>query len=332
MPPIPINSPFSPALRALIGGACLVIILAGLKAAAPIVTLVLLALLLAQSIAPLPNWLMTKRLAPWLAVLITLLLVIVGGLAALSLLGASLAGLIGKLPAYQAKLTILWDDIKTFLDAHGMGISTIVPLDLVSPGQLVHIAGVLFGAIAQALGHGLVLLLIVVLLLLEFAELRQTRARKGRQTDSVWSRLEEIGQDTQTYVAITGLTGLAQAVLNILLLALLGVDFAVTWGALFFFLNFVPMFGFFIALVPPVLIALLDQGWPQALGVVIGWWVINFLFDNVIRPRFMKKGLDLSVLLIVLSLIFWSWLLGPAGAVLAVPLTLMVRRLAASLA
>jgi predicted PurR-regulated permease PerM len=315
----------------LIGGACLVIILAGVKAAAPIVTLVLLALLLAQSIAPLPNWLMTKRLAPWLAVLITVLIVAIGGLAALSLLGASLAGLIDKLPAYQAKLTLLWNNLNVFLTARGMGISTLVPLDLVSPGQVIHLAGVLFNAIAQALGHGFVLLVIVILMLLEFAELRQASARKGRQTDSVWNRLEEIGLDTQTYVAITGLTGLAQAMLNILLLAILGVDFAVTWGALFFFVNFVPMFGLFIALVPPVLIALLDQGWQWALGVVIGWWGINLLFDNVVRPRFMKRGLDLSVLLIFLSLIFWSWLLGPAGAVLAVPLTLTVRRLAASL-
>ena len=321
------ESASSAAFRLLIAGASIVIIIAGLKAAASIVNLLLLALLLAQSISPLPNWLMNKRLPSWLAVLVTLLIVITGGLAVISLLGASLAGLIGKLPTYQGKLTSLWESIKAFLDSRGIAVSTLLPLDLVKPGQVVHVAGSLFGALAQTLGNGFLLLLIIVLMLVEFAQMRQKQSEGGPPAGVVLARFEEISQDTQKYVAITGLTGLLQAAINTIVLTLLGIDFAITWGVLFFFLNFVPVVGFPVALVPPVLIALLDQGWQEALWVVVGWWAISFIFDNVVRPRFMKRALDLSTLLIFLSLVFWSWVLGAVGAVLAVPLTLTVRKL-----
>jgi predicted PurR-regulated permease PerM len=63
------------------------------------------------------------------------------------------------------------------------------------------------------------------------------------------------------------------------------------------------------------------------LAVIIFWGAINLLFDNFIRPQFVKKGLSISITLIFLSLIYWAWVLGPIGAILAVPLTLTVRRL-----
>jgi predicted PurR-regulated permease PerM len=97
---------------------------------------------------------------------------------------------------------------------------------------------------------------------------------------------------------------------------------------LFFFLNFIPGVGFFIALVPPALLALLEHGWQRALIVVVGWWVCNLIGDNVIKPRFFVKGLDISFTTIVFAVVFWSWVLGPAGAILAVPLALSLKRAA----
>jgi predicted PurR-regulated permease PerM len=89
--------------------------------------------------------------------------------------------------------------------------------------------------------------------------------------------------------------------------------------------------GFFIALVPPALLALLESGWQSALIVIVGWWIVNLIGDNVIKPRFFVKGLDISFTNIVFSVVFWSFVLGPAGAILAVPIALSLRRVTASL-
>jgi predicted PurR-regulated permease PerM len=84
--------------------------------------------------------------------------------------------------------------------------------------------------------------------------------------------------------------------------------------------------GFLLAIIPPAVLALLEHGWQQALIVVVGWWVVNLIGDNVIKPRFFVKGLDISFTNIVFSVVFWSWVLGPAGAILAVPISLSLRR------
>jgi predicted PurR-regulated permease PerM len=120
---------------------------------------------------------------------------------------------------------------------------------------------------------------------------------------------------------------LIQAIAMVILLQILGVDFAVTWGVLFFFLNFIPAVGFLLALIPPAIVGLLQSGWATALLVVIGYWAINFVGDNILKPKFLKKGLDVSIMAIVLSLLFWNWVLGAVGAILAVPLTLAIKNL-----
>jgi len=84
-----------------------------------------------------------------------------------------------------------------------------------------------------------------------------------------------------------------------------------------------------MALIPPALLALLEYGWQRALVVVVGYWLVNLIGDNVIKPRFFVKGLDISFTTIVFAVVFWSWVLGPAGAILAVPLALSLKRITA---
>ena len=124
-----------------------------------------------------------------------------------------------------------------------------------------------------------------------------------------------------------GVAGFIQAAVNFVILLAAGVDAPLTWAVLFFFLNFIPGVGFALALVPPAVLALLEYGWQRALIVVVGYWVVNLIGDNVIKPRFFVKGLDISFTTIVFAVVFWSWVLGPAGAILAVPLALSLKRM-----
>ena len=116
------------------------------------------------------------------------------------------------------------------------------------------------------------------------------------------------------------------ALANLVLLVVLGVNFPVIWCFLYFFLHFIPNLGFLISLVPPSLMALLMLGWKRALLVTGGLILTEMLGDYVVKPMLMRKGLHVSLFEITLSLMVWGFLLGPAGAILAVPLTLALRR------
>jgi AI-2 transport protein TqsA len=317
----------SPVLRVLMGAACCVIILAGMKAIAPLLNTVLLAWLIAYSITPLPNWLMRKRVPSALAVLITLLLVVIGGLTVASLLGISIAGLIQKLPTYQADLTSMRDNVIGFLSSRGLDLSKIKSLDIFSPTRLIQLTSSVLGGLGQLLGNTLILIFLVAIFLFEFAATEKDAANGHTSPVSVLSRMQTASQDVKRYVAIVGGTGLIQAIAMVILLQILGVDFAVTWGVLFFLLNFIPAVGFLLALIPPAIVGFLQSGWVTALLVAIGYWAINFVGDNILKPKFLKKGLDVSILLILLSLLFWNWVLGAVGAILAVPLTLAIKNL-----
>lgn len=107
---------------------------------------------------------------------------------------------------------------------------------------------------------------------------------------------------------------------------MLRVDYAVTWAVLAFFVSFIPVVGFVLAMIPPAAIALLQYGWDRALLVVVLYVLISFVNDNVIRPRFMSHGFQVAFVELFFSLLFWGWVFGPVGTILAVPLTLVVRQ------
>ena len=119
--------------------------------------------------------------------------------------------------------------------------------------------------------------------------------------------------------------GALAAVLNTILLAVVGVEGAVLWGVLSFFLSFIPSIGFLISVIPPAIMALVQFGWQTALIVVVLYIIINFLVDNVIKPKFIQEGVNISASVTFVSLIVWGWVLGPIGAILAVPMAIIIQ-------
>jgi len=105
------------------------------------------------------------------------------------------------------------------------------------------------------------------------------------------------------------------------------VDYAVLWGLLAFLLNFVPTVGSFIAAVPAVLLAVVQLGPLHAGLTLAGFVVVNLVMGNMIEPRWMGRGLNLSPLVVFVSLVLWGWVLGPVGMLLSIPLTIMIRLL-----
>ena len=317
----------SAVLRLLIAGASVVLIIAGLKLAAPIVNLILLGLLVAQSLSNLPMWLMKRGLKPGVSVLLSILFVLIGGLLLVVMFSMSTARLADNLPTYQTRLAALRDSVMVFLGNRGIDVSQIAAFQPLDPNRALAAARNFLGGLASALGTSVLIILIAAVVLYEITQVRVAR-EKGEQPTSLAARFDEVTGESRQYIALTGLAGLIQAAFNFGILLIAGVDAPLTWAVLFFFLNFIPGVGFAFALIPPALLALLETGWQSALIVVLGWWFVNLIGDNVIKPRFFVKGLDISFTTIVFAVVFWSWVLGPAGAILALPLALSMRRIA----
>ena len=108
---------------------------------------------------------------------------------------------------------------------------------------------------------------------------------------------------------------------------LLGVPFPLLWGILAFLLSYVPTLGFWLAAIPPTLLTLLESGPANAVLVFIGIILINGFAENVIKPKYMGEGLNLIPLMIVFSVVIWGIVLGPFGAILGVPVTLLFKEL-----
>ncbi len=150
---------------------------------------------------------------------------------------------------------------------------------------------------------------------------------RGMRPD-IASAFGSFAQGTRSYLWVSTVFGLIVAVFDSIALALLSVPLPILWGLLSFITNYIPNIGFVIGLVPPALLALLDGGGVTKMLIVIAVYsVINVIIQSVIQPKFVGDAVGLSTTLTFLSLIFWAWAIGPLGAILAVPLTLLAKAL-----
>jgi AI-2 transport protein TqsA len=315
-----------PIIQYLVGAAAVVIIIAGMKAGAGVLNQILLALLLSMCIIPLPAWLIKKGVSRGLAIAISLVVIIIGGLAFSALLARSISDVVASMPKYEEKLTALYQDFQDFAMSNNLDISALVKKANVGPDKIISAAGAIVNILTGFISSSFVIAMLIAFMVIELVTYSD-KTKKGKMDEiRAMNWIHNMGGDLRKYVNITALGGVITAVLNYFLLLALGVDFPFLWAVLSFLLNFVPNIGFIISVLPPALLALVDMGLTQTLIVFGGFWLINALVENVFRPIFMKETLNISLLTTFLSLIIWGWILGLPGAILGVPLTLVVMR------
>jgi len=314
-------------IHPLLAIACIVIIIAGMQAIAPVLNLFLVALLLAVSIMPLVAWQLNRGWPKTLALGLTILFVIVVGAFLTSILGLAINNMAEKAPFYKERITVVYQSGLNYIASKGINIEDIQSLELFSPDKLFSVGSTFIEGILSTFGNFFFVLLLMIFILIEFSQIQLKAAQKEYKEDSWQLRFSEIATDLKKYVSITALSGLMAAVTNTILLVILGVDFAIMWGFLSFLFSFIPNLGFILSVVPPALIALLEYGWPQCLIVVVGFIVINSIVDNILKPRFLGQEFNISILMVFVSLLFWAWVLGPIGAILGVPMTMAVKKI-----
>jgi len=314
-------------LQYLVGAAAVVIVITGMKASAGMLNQVLIALLLSLCIIPLPIWLIKKGVARWLAIVISLFVIVIGGLGFSALLAKSISDLVNSIPKYEEKFTIFYQQFLEFAISNNLNIDELIKKANLGPDSLIKAGKAIVNIMTGFISSSFIIALLIAFMVIELVTYSD-KTKKGKMDEIMaMSWINSMGGDLRKYVNITALGGVITAVLNYFLLLILGVDFPFLWAVLSFLLNFVPNIGFIISFLPPALLALVDLGLTQALIVLGGFWLINALVENVFRPIFMKETLNISLLTTFLSLLFWGWVLGLPGAILGVPLTLVVMKI-----
>jgi AI-2 transport protein TqsA len=310
----------------LVGAAAATIAVTGVRATADLVGPIFLALVLTVLVHPLRGKLARARVPSWAASLtcIAIVYAIFVGLAlALALSAARFAQL---LPAYQDQLGETVQDVTTWLGSLGVPVermdSALESLDLSRlSGLVAGLVGGLWGILSNLVFIGTV----VLFLTFDASTFARHLGRVAQHRPALATALTTWASGTRTYLLVSTVFGLIVAVLDTGALAILGVPVPLLWGLLSFITNYIPNIGFVIGLVPPALLGLLEGGPALFLQVIAVYSVINLIIQSVIQPKFVGDAVGLSTTLTFVSLVFWAWVLGPLGALLAIPLSLFVK-------
>ena len=328
------NSNLSPSsiTWALLAGGGIVLIIGGMRAAAQIVNTLLLAYVVTLLFTPFLIWLRKKHVPAFLAIIFILLSLLVITLVLIWFVGISVHQFEAKLPQYEARVEDALRNLlppEDLLPAGDEDIPATLMPESLSLGPLLtstlQYVPTVLSSISNFTSHAMMIALIVFFALLEATSLAK-RITGGLGSDNRLLReMQNINFGVRKYIIIRTWTGLLAAAANTIALVALGIDFALLWGLLSFIMNYVPSVGFIIALIPPFILALVQFGLAKALIVLATYIVINAITDNIIAPRAMGHGLNLSPLAVFISLIFWAWVLGLVGALMAVPLLLITK-------
>jgi AI-2 transport protein TqsA len=240
----------------------------------------------------------------------------------------SIARLATVLPGYAGEVNQLVASLTATLTGFGVGVDQIRAVAAsLNYGKLVGLVGGLLLGMSTLLGNLVFLLSLLLFLSIEASGVAARLALLAEDRAPIAEALVGFSRATRRYIGVNTVFGLLVGVVDAVAFAILGLPLALLWGLLAFITNYIPYLGFWIALVPPLLLALLIGGLPLATVVFVLFTVVNFVLTSVIQPKYVGDALGLSVSVTLVALVFWGWLLGMVGAVLAVPLTLLAKAL-----
>jgi predicted PurR-regulated permease PerM len=319
-----------PLLYLIVGLAGLFIIIFGVRLSADLLNPILLAIVITIAVSPLPAKLTGRGLPGWLSLVLTFALVL-GVIGLIMLLIVLTAGrLAQEIPQLQQSFIQQQASIEAnpndtvFFSWLRVGALVEGIESLLLSQRSADIATALLGSLVRGVSQAFIVLLIFAFMLAATLAM-PTAARLGLNPDQpMVNRFVQLTADVRQYVNLTALINLFVAIGNTILLLILGIEPALLWGILSWFMGFIPAIGFWIAMIPPLMIALVSgQYWTAAI-IFVGYVLINGGVENILKPRMFGQTLSISPVVVAVSLIVWGWLLGAVGAILAIPMTLLI--------
>lgn len=240
------------------------------------------------------------------------------------LINVRMQGLLSVLPRYYARLL----DI-----GKGLLLQFNLPSDFLSQFNWYEVIGKYVSNMSSFLLHAMTnIVMICVFMFFMLLEAPNVRCRISCVFSNANApRMIGIGQNiiaqVSKYIRTLAIISFVTGVCVWIALRLIGVDFALAWAALAFCLNFIPTIGSIIASIPPILIALVQfyPDWIPSFFAFLALLSIQFFIGNIMTPKIMGDALDLSPVVILMSLMFWGFIWGFAGALLSVPIMVIVR-------
>ena len=319
------NQHFSPTSRSLITGAALVILVLGMRAMALFCNAAFLAVVITITLTPIVNRLKqrgwSRSVAAGLVILMLMLIILI----LLLLMVYSAEQLISTLATLDTPVIQTTGAVNAFFSRYNIDVNnTTIGIEKLVLTGLRQANNSLSNITALVSTFGLAFLA-SAFMLLESDNFSNQLARKFGSDSSMMLSATRFMQGTRDFILITTILGLLQGVLVAIILYIVGVPLPIVWGILFWMLNYIPYIGFWLAMLPPVILAGTFLGWQYAMLVLIIYVVISNVFKLLVMPKVMGDKVDTSMTVGFLSLFFWGFTFGVVGMLLAYPYTLLVR-------
>lgn len=324
--------------RMLLAVACLIIVLAGMKAAAPVLLPMafgfFLAILSYPLIRLLVRWKVPRIIAFGVTVLLNIGAVVGIGKLAFDLIIAFQKDLPGYIMAVERNV----NQAAAFLEERGVEGAVETARGIFDWNGLVSylsqqnvmanigsMVGTTFGTVATVFASVIMTFLVMIFILME-AHGTQSRFAAVRLAGGpdLTAMLQSV-TDIQKYLGIKTLISALTGILAGVWCWMFDLKYPLLWAIMAFVFNFIPAVGSTAACIPAIIEALVQDGWGNAIAIAIGYGGINFCLDNFVQPQLLGRRFGISPLVIILSVIFWGWLWGPVGMFLAVPLTMVFK-------
>ena len=264
---------------------------------------------------PVPNAIATILAIATTVLAITLIVV---------LINSSINGVIASIPKYQDRINDIIGNSLKLVGYEGENplrefIANLRPQEYVSRA-----AGAI-GGLVQDMGLIIVYVLFLLLETWTFRRKLNALARSDSHRENLRSTIREIGEDINTYMRIKTWLSAAVAVLCYAAMKLAGVDFAEFWAVLFFLFNYIPTIGAILGVAFPAILMIVQfTSVPLIVTVIAVLIAIPTVINNFIEPRMMGRSLNLSSLVIIMSLILWGSIWGIIGMFLCVPIMVIL--------
>lgn len=309
----------------LISIASFVIIVAGLSAASSIVVPFLLAVFIAIIVSPMLDFMARLKIRRTLAFVViisafALVLWFLGNVIATALNGFSAA-----LPEYQVKLSNFIDKTIAWLNSYEIIKINSFVIDSIDTNKIFSTTSTILRQTSEIVTKSFLVFLLVIFMLVEtqvFKDKVEYFSKKHSQTHDI---VNNFISNLKRYLAIKTISSIATGLILCGFLVYFNIPYAPLWGVVAFILNYIPTIGSIIAAVPAILMSLLVNDFGDTLWLSLVYLVVNIAIGNFIEPKFLGSGLGISTLVVILSLLFWGFVLGIGGMFLAVPLTMSIK-------
>ncbi len=306
--------------------AAAVIVGIGASAIRDILAPVLLTLVLTICANPVRTWLERRGVGHGLAtgsVILVVFLLLSGFVYTFMI---ALAQFTTLLPTFGDELAEIGENIAGFLARLGVdGTQLQVVAEGFDPTRILAFATGLLGSVFSVTGALVIVLTMLIVMSADATYVPTVLRQLERHRPDLVSALGDYAGNVRRYMLVTTLLGVVQGALCTVFLIIIDVPAALLWGLVMFLCSFIPNIGYFIAIVPPVLFGFLVGGWPVVIAIVVVYGVINSILQTVIQPRVVSNAVQISQTITFFSVLLWATILGPLGAILAIPLTLLVR-------